>query len=133
MLSAMTTQPLQSFATSTPEDAAEEPIPFELTGVYAQHVRRKGGTAWKETFKLSPIVQARVASIISNVYVVVEGEEIQNPDLVQQFFYVALVPDSAVAFRRLVNDPDRLVRAELLANAFEWCCEQLNERPTPPS
>lgn len=122
-----------TFSTSTAADAEEATIPFELTGVYAQHVRRKAGTEWKETFELSPVVQARVAGILSNVYVVVEGEEVMNPDLVQQFFYVALVPESAVKFRRLVNDPERLVRAELLADAFEWCCKQLNERPTPPS
>jgi hypothetical protein len=133
MLPAMTTPAVPTFATSTEADAEEAPIPFELTGVYARHVRRKAGQPWAETFQLSPVVQARVASVISNVYVVVDGEEIQNPDLVQQFFYVALVPESAASFRKLVNDPDRLVRAELLADAFEWCCKQLNERPTPPS
>lgn len=125
----------RKFTASTQESREARTEPFELEGVYAPGRHGPGGdddTTWSETFTVSSRLDARMAGWYAQAYTVIEGKQVINPPAVIQFLKMACVPESALRFEALVDDPDRLVDVKLLGEVFGWLAEEVLDRPTPP-
>jgi hypothetical protein len=61
-----------------------------------------------------------------------EGKHVINPPAVIEFIRMACIPESALRFQALVDDPDRLVDVQPLGEVFIWLSEEILARPTAP-
>lgn len=123
----------KKFSASTTASREADTEPFELDGVYA--IGREGpngSTTWSETFTVSTRMDARMAGWYSQAYTIVEGKQVLNPPAVIEFIRLACIPESALRFAALIEDPDRLVDVAPLGEVFVWLGEEVLNRPTPP-
>jgi hypothetical protein len=129
----MTTTP-KTFSASTTESREAPTEQFDLEGVYAQG--RSGpdkSETWKESFTVSSRMDARAAGWYASAFMVHEGKQVINPPAVIEFLVIACVPESALRFRDLIDDPDRLVDVQVLGAVFVWLTEEvIIARPTAP-
>lgn len=54
----------------------------------------------------------------------------ETAQMVFDFFNKVLLDDSAVRFRALVEDPERIVQMETLGEIVSWLVEEYTNRPT---
>lgn len=126
------TTPKQFTASST--ESREAPsVPFTLGGVYAQGRTGPGGSdTWEETFTVSSRLDARAAQWYASAFTIIEGKETINPPAIIQFLAIACIPESALRFQALIDDPDRLVDVDVLGSVFTWLSDEVIARPTAP-
>lgn len=126
------TDTTQTFTASTADDATMAPHPFSLDGVYAKdRSGPKGETTWHEDFELSAVPPAAAAGVWGQAFIEDDdGNQQLNPAAVIEFLYVCLLPDSSQRFRALVNDPNRIVKLQVLGDVFQWASEKVLDRPT---
>lgn len=121
--------------TASKSESREAPTEqFELEGVYAQGRTGPGGTdTWSETYTVSTHMDASMAQWYASAFIINEGKQVINPSAVIEFLRLACVPESALRFQALIDDPDRLVDVEVLGPVFIWLSEEvLVMRPTAP-
>lgn len=131
MVVGMTTP--KSFTASNNESREAPTEPFTLEGVYAQgRTGPRGEATWTETFTVSSRMDARAAQWYANAFAIVDGKQVVNPPAVIEFLKLACIPEAALRFAALVDDPDRLVDVAVLGEVFVWLTEEVIARPTPP-
>lgn len=121
------------FKASTQESREKPNHPFFLDGVYARgHVPEGSDGTWE--LQLEALAEAPLAAIealgASMLYDENTGRNVVNPAAITQFFYACLVPESTLAFRKLVDDKTRLVELAALSDVMEWLAEIYTGRPT---
>lgn len=123
----------KQFTASTTESREAPTEPFTLEGVYAPGRSGPGGKeTWTETFTVSSRMDARMAQWYASAFTIMEGKQVINPPAVIEFLKLACVPESALRFADLVDDPDRLVDVGVLGDVFVWLSEEVIDRPTAP-
>lgn len=129
----------KKFSASTDESREAPTEPFELDGVYAKgrtgpptKAEPDGATTWSETFEVSTQLGAAAAQWYASAYLMHEGRQVINPPAVIEFIRLACIPESALRFQALVDDPDRLVDVKPLGDVFIWLSEEILARPTAP-
>lgn len=127
----MTTPKKFTASNDDSRNAATEP--FELDGVYAPgRTAPDGGTTWSETFTVSSRLDASMAGWYAQAFTIIDGKQVVNPPAVIQFLRLACVPESALRFAALIEDPDRLVDVNVLGDVFVWLSEEVLARPIQP-
>lgn len=137
MVPGMTTPKTFSASTSKSREAPTEQ--FTLDGVYAKgrtgpptNDEPSGATTWSETFEATTEMGAAAAQWYASAYVMLDGRQTINPPAVIEFIRLACIPESAVRFQALIDDPDRLVDVAPLGEVFIWLTEEILARPTAP-
>ena len=97
-----------------------EPLDFDLGG---------------ETFVCYPEVQGK--TILDVMKVAAEGDEdtrgVMMAVSVLDFFVKVMPPEEYERFEKLMEDPKRIVRMEVLSEIMSWLIEEYTDRPTQPS
>ena len=97
-----------------------EPLDFDLGG---------------ETFVCYPEVQGK--TILDVMQVAAEGDEdtrgVMMAVSVLDFFVKVMPPEEYERFEKLMEDPKRIVRMEVLSEIMSWLIEEYTDRPTQPS
>jgi hypothetical protein len=123
----------KKFSASSDESREAPTEPFELEGVYAKgRTGPDGATTWSETYEVSTQLGAAAAQWYTSAYVMLEGKQQINPPAVIEFIRLACIPESALRFQALIDDPDRLVDVKPLGEVFVWLSEEVLARPTAP-
>lgn len=137
MVPGMTTP--RKFSASTTESREAPTEPFELEGVYAKGRtgpptadEPDGSTTWTESFEASTQLNASAAQWYATAYVMHEGKQVINPPAVIEFIRLSCIPESALRFQALIDDPDRLVDVQPLGEVFIWLSGEILARPTAP-
>lgn len=130
----MTQQP--TFDVSDGADAAAEPVPFTLRGVYAADEYKSGrqpaGATWVESFQALPIVPMSAAAGMAEAFFVDQatGRRQINPAAVIGFIRDALPEDDARRFMGLVYDKTRLIKLTVLTDVMTYLGNSYTDRPT---
>ncbi len=107
-----------SFEVVNIDDA--EPLDFDLGG---------------ETFVCYPEVQGK--TILDVMKAAAEGDEdtrgVMMAVSVLDFFKKVMPPEEYERFEKLMEDPKRIVRMEVLSEIMSWLIEEYTDRPTQPS
>ena len=123
----------KTFSASTTETREAPTESFTLEGVYAQgRSGPKGETTWAENFTVSSAMDARAAGWYANAFTILEGKQAINPPAIIEFLAIMCLPEAALRFRALIDDPDRLVEVKVLGEVFLWLTEEVIARPTAP-
>jgi hypothetical protein len=108
----------KSFEVANIDDA--EPLDFDLGG---------------ETFVCYPEVQGK--TILDVMKSAAEGDEdtrgVMMAVSVLDFFKKVMPPEEYERFEKLMEDPKRIVRMEVLSEIMSWLIEEYTDRPTQPS
>jgi hypothetical protein len=108
----------KSFEVVNIDDA--EPLDFDLGG---------------ETFVCYPEVQGK--TILDVMKAAAEGDEdtrgVMMAVSVLDFFKKVMPPEEYERFEKLMEDPKRIVRMEVLSEIMSWLIEEYTDRPTQPS
>lgn len=100
----------KDFGSGTTED--KEPISFKL---------------YDEEFECYPQVQGKL--LLNLVADSTSDDPIKQSAIVTKFFEYVLKPESKVRFDALVEDPERIVSVDTLADITGWLIEEYTNRP----
>jgi hypothetical protein len=96
-------------------DSISEPLSFKLHG---------------EEFHCKPALQGKVLlDMVSASQSEVASEGAIAAGLIETFFAKALIEESLVRFRALLEDPEKIVTVETLGELTAWLVEQYSGRP----
>lgn len=114
-----------------------EEIDFEIPAVqFALNGRRTKPPheAWREEFTLLPAVpHAALSALTSLITTDNRGRARANAAAINAFFTQSLTDESADRYLTLVNDNDRIVSTNKLADIINKIVEETSGRPTQPS
>jgi hypothetical protein len=124
--------------TSTPPDReTEEPISFDIVGTYSDEHPEHPGEEWSESFSLIAEMPVGVLALYQRVAASDKnGGTAFSPSATISFLAAVIdenVEQGRSRFYVLCDDPDRIVRLELLTEILKWAAEELTDRPTGPA
>lgn len=103
------------------------PIEFTLSGRRTTEPHDE----WEETFAILPAVpHAALSALTSLVTTDNRGRARANASAINAFFTQTLTNESADRYMALVNDNDRIVTTNMLADVINWIVEETSARPT---
>lgn len=127
--------PLIQTFTSPPPEELDDPWTVEIEGTYAKR-HPKAGQTWSETFTLIPEMPAGLEALWLQTAVPTGRSTDYKTGAVINYLSLLFdqqVDKSHTRFLTLVNDPDRLVRKELLIEVMHAAVKALTGRPTGPA
>lgn len=123
-----------NFEVSTEADRQAPPIPFTLTGVYRAGAKdHDGSKKWTESFEAHAKVPLSAGYSMREAFLEDDGSgrRAVNPAAVINFLRAAIADDDGKRrFIALVNDNDRLVDLEVLAEVMKRLVERQTKTPT---
>lgn len=94
-------------------EVSKAPLSFKLHG---------------EEFECRPNLQGKtLLDIIANAG---DDDGVGAAKSITEFFNVALLPESAERFNKLLTDPDKIVTVDTLGEITAWLVEEYSSRPT---
>ena len=127
--------PLLETFTSPPPEEPDDPWTVEIGGTYGKR-HAKAGKKWVETFTLIPEMPVGLQAL----WLQTAGSTGRSPEYKAgavinfiQLIFDDQADKSHTRFLTLVNDPDRLVRLELLVDVMDTSVKLLTGRPTGPA
>ena len=123
-----------SFDVSEDSDRQLPPIPINISGVYRKGAKGHDGTKkWSETFQIHAVMPLAGGYAMRDAFIEDDGtgQRGVNPAAVITFLRVAIADEEGKRrFMALVNDPDRLVKLEVLADVMKAIVERQTGNPT---
>lgn len=83
---------------------------------------------YDEEFHCKPALQGKV--LLDMVSTANSTDTAVAADLIETFFANALVPESLERFKKLLEDPEKIVTVDILGEITSWLVEQYSGRPT---
>ena len=127
--------PLLETFTSPPPEEPDDPWTVEIGGTYGKR-HTKAGKKWVETFTLIPEIPVGLEAMwLQTAKSTGRSTEYQAGAVISylQLLFDDQADKSHTRFLTLVNDPDRLVRLDLLVDVMHSSVKALTGRPTGPA
>ena len=127
--------PLLETFTSPPPEEPDDPWTVEIEGVYGKR-HTKAGKKWSESFTLIPEMPVGLEALwLATSGSTGRSTEYKAGAVINflQLLFDDQADKSHTRFLTLVNDPDRLVRLELLVAVMHTSVKALTGRPTGPA
>lgn len=127
--------PLLETFTSPPPEEPEEPLWIVIRGTYGSR-HPKAGKAWEEKFTLIPELPPGLEALWVQTATSTGRTTEYRAGAVISFLGLMLdqrADESHSRFMTLTNDPDRLVRLDLLVEVMHAAVKALTGRPTGPA
>lgn len=122
--------------TFTSPPPVDRDLGFTITGTYSDKVRKANPRlpeTWSEDFDCVDELPVGVVGEVQNTSTGADGRTIFRAGPTTRFIRHAVVDDQKPRFDALVEDPDRLVRLELLVDVMAYLFEEYAGRPTGPA
>jgi hypothetical protein len=144
----MSEQPIKRFVSPPPADGAPIPFELEVTRIRTATEERPEDAPedWTPTERKvqEPEVHSftAVADVSGGVLVQIDlmaagtrrgaGVNVRGGDALFDFYDAALTPEDRDRFRKLIQDPDIFVHAQVLTDIAVWLYQTYTNRPTTP-